>query len=421
MPPRAILATVQVVARPPLVRATHDGVVLGVAAGLADHLGLDRRWVRAAFALAALFGVGIVVYLAAALLVPGDDGTPALATRWRPRDGIDVAAFAAIAIGTLTLGRELAPSGPEVIGVPVVVSALALAVLVSWPAATASSSASDLPDVPAWLPPGTATALGVLRTRRGLLVRALVGGVLVVAGTVALLAAASSWSQLRDGVLAVAVVGAGIALVVGPWLGRLATELSAERRERIRNQERAEMAAHLHDSVLQTLALVQRRADDSSEVVRLARRQERELRQWLLTGRIAGTPAESFTAELDAYAAQLEDTNGVAVEVVHVRDCPLDDRLRAVALAAREAIANAQRHAGVRTVSVYSEVDEREVRVYVRDRGVGFDRAHVPADRGGVAESIEGRMRRHGGRATIRTAPGAGTEVELAMPRRATS
>jgi signal transduction histidine kinase len=168
--------------------------------------------------------------------------------------------------------------------------------------------------------------------------------------------------------------------------------------------------------------MVQRRADQPREVVRLARKQERELRMWLLTGERAdaGAAVGTVGAALAALGAELEETHGVPVEVVQVRDCELDERLGALLLAAREAISNAQRHSGAATVSVYCEVGPTEVSVFVRDRGRGFERRAVAADRRGISESIEGRMARHGGHATVRSAPGDGTEVELTMPRTAT-
>jgi signal transduction histidine kinase len=167
--------------------------------------------------------------------------------------------------------------------------------------------------------------------------------------------------------------------------------------------------------------MVQRRADQPREVVRLARKQERELRTWLLSGQRIDARGEagSFGSALSALAAELEDTHGVPVEIVQVRDCDLDERLAPLLLATREAISNAQRHSGAGKVSVYCEVGTSEVAVYVRDRGRGFDREHVAPDRRGITESIEGRMTRTGGRATVRTARDEGTEVELVIPRSA--
>ena len=218
--------------------------------------------------------------------------------------------------------------------------------------------------------------------------------------------------------MAIFAVVIGVALVVGPGVSRLVHALVAERRERIRADERAEVAAHLHDSVLQTLALVQRRADDPREVVRLARMQERELRAWLLSG---DTPAASATATsslgaaLEEIAAAIETEHGVPVEVVRVRDCGIDGTEPLLA-AAREAILNAARHSGAATVSVYLEVEPDQATIFVRDRGKGFDPESVPADRGGISHSIVGRMTRAGGRAAVRSTASEGTEVELVLP-----
>ncbi len=181
------------------------------------------------------------------------------------------------------------------------------------------------------------------------------------------------------------------------------------------------MAAHLHDSVLQTLAMVQRRAQDPREVVRLARKQERELRSWLQSGRpgpATATAPETLGGALAELAGELEDLHGVAVEVVQVRDCANESGLEPLLLATREAIVNAQQHSGAEAVDVYCEIDGDAVRVYVRDRGSGFEPDAVAADRRGIAESIRGRMNRHGGTCVLRSAPGEGTEVTLTMPRK---
>jgi signal transduction histidine kinase len=219
----------------------------------------------------------------------------------------------------------------------------------------------------------------------------------------------------RDVLLAVVVVVVAGTLIFAPWWVRLVRGLTDERSERIRSQERAEVAAHLHDSVLQTLALMQRRADDPREVAALARRQERELRAWLNNRRAPGD--ESVAASLEAVAAEVEEAHGVEVEVVAVGDAPLDERARALVAAAREALVNAAKFAGDGPVALYAEVAPERIEVFVRDRGPGFDPEAVPGDRRGVRESIVGRMERHGGRAVVHTAPGAGTEVELVMKR----
>jgi signal transduction histidine kinase len=215
--------------------------------------------------------------------------------------------------------------------------------------------------------------------------------------------------------LAVVVVVVALTLILAPWWLRLVRGLTAERTERIRSQERAEVAAHLHDSVLQTLALMQKRSDDPREVASLARRQERELRAWLNGRRAAGDA--SVAGALEAVAAEVEEAHGVPVEVVAVGDAPLDERAQALVAAAREALVNAAKFAPDGPVALYAEVDPERIEVFVRDRGPGFEPSAVPDDRRGVRESIVGRMERHGGRATVHTAPGQGTEVELVLER----
>ena len=217
----------------------------------------------------------------------------------------------------------------------------------------------------------------------------------------------------RDVILAVVVIAIGLALILTPWWMRLVRTLSAERAERIRSQERAELAAHLHDSVLQTLTLVQRRADDPQAVAGLARAQERELRAWLQGRRQADADA-GLTGALEAAAAEVEDTHGVKVEVVTVGDSPLDERAEALVAAAREALVNAAKFARGAPISLYAEATDSRIQVFVRDRGPGFDLEDVPADRHGVRESIMGRMERNGGAARVH-ADASGTEIELVM------
>ena len=258
------------------------------------------------------------------------------------------------------------------------------------------------------------------RSRRLLPVaRGAAGVILVGAGMTGFLLLQGSAKYLGAVLQASLAVVAGIALLAGPYILRMTQDLSQERMMRIRAQERAEVAAHVHDSVLHTLTLIQRSADDPREVARLARAQERELRNWLYRPEGNGREDEPATlAEaVRRAAAEVEDAHGVPVEVVCVGDCPLDARLGAMMQAAREAMVNAAKYGGTAGVQVYAEAEETRVFVSVRDRGPGFDPEQVPADRMGVRESIIGRMQRNGGRAVLRAAPGGGTEVELEMER----
>jgi signal transduction histidine kinase len=396
-------------ARPALVRRPDQSPIgSGVSSGIAEHLGVPVVWVRLAFVLSGLVGIGLALYGAAWALMPTLGGGPAPAMRFRARDAIDIAAYAAIAIGLADLVQLAARGIPLWILLPV--GALGAGIVVMLIAFRRNSAGA--------LPSTASEIAGALRSRPGTIARTVAGIALALGGATALLAMSGSWIALRQGVLALIVLFAGLAIVFGPWLWRLASDLVAERRARVRNEERADMAAHLHDSVLQTLAMVQRRADDPAEVVRLARRQERELRDWLLAGQPTDTTTHHDTlgAALAALAAELEDLHGVPIELVQVRDCPPTERTATLLQATREAVVNAQRHSGAARVSLYCEVEADAVVMYVRDRGRGFDRNAVDSDRRGIAESIEGRLARHGGTATIRSSPGDGTEVMMRMP-----
>jgi signal transduction histidine kinase len=243
-----------------------------------------------------------------------------------------------------------------------------------------------------------------------------IGVALVIAAGVAFLSAAGALSAARNVLLAVFAVAVVLGVIFGPWIVRLARSLTAERAERIRTQERAEISAHLHDSVLQTLALVQQRSDDPKAVEALARRQERELRAWL--GRRAAPGADTLGAALELAAGEVERDHGARVEVVSVGEVPLDEPALAVVAAAREAMVNAAKF-GNGSVDVFAEAGAEGLEVFVRDRGPGFVLSDVAPDRRGVRESIIGRMERHGGRAVINSRQGEGTEVELTMPVKA--
>jgi signal transduction histidine kinase len=238
------------------------------------------------------------------------------------------------------------------------------------------------------------------------------GLALVVAGVLVMVSGSGSWEQTWLALLASVAVLGGVVLVLLPWALKFWRDLEAERAGRIRETERAEIAAHLHDSVLQTLALIQRRAANEHDVVRLARAQERELRGWLFAD--PEKDAGQLSDRIKAVAAEVEDLLGNAVEVVSVGDTAVTEGHEALIQASREAMLNASRHGGG-TVSVYLEVSGGRSEVFIKDRGPGFELQHVPEDRLGVRESIIGRMNRHGGTAAI-TSTTDGTEVRLDYP-----
>jgi signal transduction histidine kinase len=400
--------------REPLRRARSGKYIGGVCAGLGRHLGVDPLVVRIAFVAAATAGgVGLLLYAAAWVLIPADEAREAPARR-PPRDR-RAAIQVALGVGLLTLSvlltmRALGLWFSDAVVWPVVLLAAGGGML--WRQSLGRNPAEAV------APPAVGKPEPAPEERRRERNRVLsgtgVGAALVIAAGVFFLYATDSLSAARDAVLAALVVAVVLGIIFAPWMVRLVRSLSAEREERIRSQARAEMGAHLHDSVLQTLALVQKRADDPRAVAALARTQERELRAWL-AGREGGH--DRLAAALEALAGEVERAHGVPVEVVVVGDRELDQRGEALVAAAREAMVNAAKFGGGTTVDVYAEAGDGELQVYVRDRGPGFDPDTVPEDRHGVRESIVGRMARHGGRAAIHSAPGAGTEVELTLPK----
>jgi signal transduction histidine kinase/phage shock protein PspC (stress-responsive transcriptional regulator) len=379
---------------PVLERAAEGGLVAGVCRGLAEHLGVDVLLVRAGFVLLTVAsGFGIAAYAAFWILVPAPEKAPA-AERRRGRDWGQLLAYAAV-----TLGLAVLPWGAA--GVvqwalwPFIIGGVGAAIL--WQQA-------DRDQRQRWTLP--------LRQRW---LRSLMGLLLVVGGIGGVVVQNVEAAQARSVIIAMAIILTGVAVIVTPWVVRLWQDLDAERHERIRSQERAELAAHIHDSVLHTLTLIQRNAHDTREVQRLARSQERTLRTWLYEPR--ADPDQTFAAAIRELAGEVEDDHGVPIEIVCVGDTALDERLGAALQAAREAMVNAAKYSEAPSVSVYAEVESDEVAVFVRDRGKGFDLDEVPGDRMGVRGSIIGRMERNGGKATVRTAPGEGTEVRLEIKR----
>jgi signal transduction histidine kinase/phage shock protein PspC (stress-responsive transcriptional regulator) len=405
------------------VRVSEGAVLGGVCTGLAQYFGWPVLVVRIVFvvlALAQLFGV--LAYGALWLLMPAAStvDAPGLesATRTGLRPGgkpgrrsVDwgaVLALAALGTGLLWLVQT---------------SGLGMSQQLFWPVAFACAGAAlvwrqaDTSAQQRWrAEAGGRIWLAPFVARGGwpALVRVIVGLGLVGAAFGLVLARYSQLAELPQ-VLAMTLLAlAGLAVVLAPWLHRSRTALNQARSEKARADERADMAAHLHDSVLQTLALIQRQAEDPKAVQQLARRQERELRGWLYA---ADVPEASLKAALTAAAAEVEDERGVPVEVVMVGDCETSDAVQALVRAAREAMVNAAKHSGADKIDVYAEVSDAEIEVFVRDRGKGFDIDAVAEDRYGVRGSILNRMTRHGGRASVRSRPGDGTEVRLEVTR----
>jgi signal transduction histidine kinase len=401
-------------------RLPGDGLLGGVAAGLAEHLRLPVMWVRVGFLLtAALSGFGAVLYAGLWMVLPEaprfDDSAPGLAAATRqgrrPRrrrslaDYGGLVAVGAIAAGVLLLVTTV--TGRALVVWPLLLGVAGVAVLwrqadraqqERWTAGTVLSPLQALLGTGGW---SAWARLGA-------------GGLLLVAAITTFSLRTGSWTTALNIGLAAVLGVLGIAFIAGPWLLRLSSDLSEERAERIRSQERADVAAHLHDSVLQTLALIQKAAADPATVTRLARAQERDLRGWLY-----GETADADTTvagAIRAAVAGVEDDTGVPVEVVAVGDAPLTGGTRPVVLATREAVLNAAWHSGAAKVDVYLEITGERIEVFVRDRGIGFDPGAVAADRHGVRDSIVERMRRHGGSAELRSVPGSGTEVRLALP-----
>ncbi|SFF43080.1 Signal transduction histidine kinase [Actinoplanes philippinensis] len=405
---------VSTAAAPPprrLYRPRDQRIVAGVAAGLARHLGLPVLAVR--ITLVVLLGfnaLGLLLYAAYWAVLPQEARGEEQPAR---RDLGALMPFAAIGLGVILLQAQLFEDQvATTAGWMIAVVAVGAGVI--WHQSDPSrrdAHSESLTSTP-WF-----TAMVSENDRRSFVVRFIGGGILVAVGIIGVVAVYSptdSFSAVFNGVIFAFVGLLGVGVVVAPLVWRTFGQLRAEREGRIREQERAELAAMIHDQVLHTLALIQRNSTDIKEVQRLARGQERSLRNWLY--RPTGSPTERFAAALEQAAAEVEDTYAITVETVVVGDTQCDERVAALVAAGREALVNAARHAGVQTVSLYAEVEEDELSVFVRDRGAGFDPGGVADTRHGVRGSIIGRMQRHGGRAEIRSAPGDGTEVRLMLP-----
>lgn len=399
----------------PLRRPTQGRLIGGVAAGIAARTGFDVSLVRAVLVVATLVTSGFVAacYVVAWLAIPGEGEDAAIGTRaLADKRGIGlVIALTSALVAGLIIASALHAPWISSIAIPFIVCVDGLVLL-------ERNAPEAERDFLHGLTEPTVQTEPRRRSRR--LARFALAVLLLLVGLGLLLTGHETTATLLRPLAGILLLIGGIGLAFGPWWLRVARDLVAERQARIRAEERADMASRVHDSVLQTLALIQRKADEPHQVVQLARAQERELRAWLFDGRAPGSLDEQAATVADGVRLIQQDVeahHGISVEAVTVGDCELDEELTALLAAAREATVNAAKWSGAPVVSVFAEVEPESVAVFVRDRGRGFDPDTVSADRKGLAESIRGRVTRRGGSVTIRSAPGEGTEVSLVMPR----
>ncbi len=406
-----------------------EPIILGAAAAISARLGVSVAVVRAIFVtLASAGGVGVVLYLLVSFL-------------WRNRRVADLGPSASRDTGAIlfTIGFiwELGTTWPGVEPTLVLpVGLVSLGVALGWRNSTGAEPFR-------FGTTSTGTGTAAEHRMRQLVLRMIGGTILCIGGFAVVLGQNADLATLRDASLGLVVVFAGVAMVVGPSTVRFARSFSAERDDRVRAEERARVASHLHDSVLQTLTLIQKKADDPAATSALARHQERSLRRWLYGTSTAygtgdgGLHVAGWREAMEEMVGSVEDQYATAIELVMVGDGEIavarpdgvqdaprtrnsseSSRVAAVIAAAREGLINASKFSGETHLSVYCELGGDRFDVFVRDRGKGFDLASIDPDRRGVRDSILARMLAVGGHAEIRTAPGMGTEVALSIPVR---
>jgi signal transduction histidine kinase/phage shock protein PspC (stress-responsive transcriptional regulator) len=396
----------------PLRRDRTDRLVGGVAAGLAQRSGFSVNVVRVVFVLGAIFtgGFGVPLYVAGWLLIPaaGEDGS--IASRARSdSSGIALAAGLATLFGFILFVAGVFNEGwPSGWAWPQVFTVAGLTLI--WRNASPDEQAT----LRRVVEPLSAAASPQGANRRSA-IRLAIAGLLIFGGAGWVASAHKSVALLRP-LGGAGLVIVGLVLLLAPWWLRIGRDVVQERQAKVRAQERLEIASRIHDSVLQTLALIQRQADDPQKVVWLARMQERELRSWLFEGRSPDEEGATLTAGIRKIQEDVESRYGITVEAVTVGDCELDANLTALLAAAGEATVNAAKWSGASVISLFAEVEPDSVSLVVRDRGKGFDPSLVSVDRKGLAESVHGRMTRHGGTAVVTSAVGEGTKVSLRMP-----
>jgi signal transduction histidine kinase len=403
----------------PIRRSRDERLVAGIAGGLSRRVGIDPTVTRVIILVTSLSGFGVAAYVLAWLLIPAEGETEPIAKRaLSDARGIALAlAFLPVVFVALLVGSALDAGWIRSFAVTGFVGIASLILI--WRNTDASEQAMLRRAAgPLFRLAQPADESGSSGRR---IFQALGSMALLTIGIVVLLLGHAT--RVYRPLVGLILVMAAIVTIFGPWWLRVARDLVMERQARARAEERAEVAARVHDSVLQTLALIQRRADQPQQVVQLARAQERELRSWLFEGGLPGAANlqdATFGAGVNRIQSEVEALHGVPVEVVLVGDCELDEGLRSLLAAGREAASNAAKWSGAPTLSLFGEVEAKAVSLFVRDRGVGFDPDAVGGDRKGISESIRGRMDRHGGNVTIRSSIGVGTEVALNMSREAT-
>lgn len=403
MPIPYAVATAAEVADPPrMVRPAQGRVLAGVCAGLAEHLGLPVAWVRVFVAVLVVAGPGIVGYILLWALTPQEEGPAGLdghGHRFDIRRAGPAAMWTGIAIIAVVGATSVLPRSGAGLGMLTPILILAIIAVIGL-------ASADVAQRDRWL--GRRSGWPALARLAG-------GLIAVVVGTVVMLSGGTSASEAWDIVLATVVVLLGFTLLLAPWVLRLLHDVGEARTARALADERADIAAHLHDSVLQTLALIQRQAGDATRVATLARVQERELRTYLYGG--GSLDQATLSGALAAVVDDVEVAHGLPIDLVVTGDCPLDEPGQALVRALREALLNAANH-GAAPIAAYVECGPERIEAFVRDHGRGLDLQAIPEDRLGVRESIQGRMTRAGGTATLRRLD-PGTEWTLTLPREA--
>jgi signal transduction histidine kinase len=410
-PPRAIIGT----PIRPYRRGVDNAILGGVCGGLAIRLGVKERTVRIVFSLLALLsGIGLMLYMLIWLTLPRAGEEQSIATRLVGRRR----KLRHILLGLLVIAAIawfLSSLGVPNLGVftwPLWLSLLA--VFGVWKGA----SPDERRHLEELLKSAPLIGKAASRDRRNFWLRVALGAILVFFGLRILRHFGGAWGFAAPALFGTLVLLVGVMILLAPWWLTTLDDLSGERRARMRVEERANVAAHLHDSVLQTLTLIERSAGDEAAVTRLARNQERELRAWLFDpDRAEAGAATTYGSLLRALQGEIENDYGVTIELVTVGDCEADERVVALVAAAREAAINAAQWSNAPTVAIYGEVETDAIELFVRDLGRGFDVEAVPSDRHGIALSIRQRMRLHDGSASIKSIIGAGTEVQLTLAR----